>query len=533
MKRIMAACALAVTVVVIAAPTHAATKRSASALCVGGGGCYSTIQAAVDASQDGDTVKINPGTFAGGVSVPKSISLVGAGASRTIIKGGGPVLTLGQAGAPTPATISVRGVMVTGGLNTGPDPSDVNNSEYAQAHGGGIFIPFGPDQPDGPPLVGANVTIVDSVIAGNRVRPGTSADFGIPCPDGFQCPGALAAGGGIESRGNLTLINSVVRDNQAITDTGFAGGGGIRVLVGSLTMKHSVVTHNQSVVTPPHGIYPWGAGVIIDGGSGAIVISDSVISDNRVSMTSVYPVGALTNSTGAALDFDESHTGPVTVTDTRITGNVASGFDPAGDGSASAIVYINSGSPLTMRNTVISDNHVMANGAANVAGGVIFQVNSGSVITNTAITGNTTSVTSTGDAASFGAVVTGSEEPVVFVDSIVADNTVQISGQTTVSTFGVGITNYGVLQLQGTRVTNNSARAFGPSGSIDGGGIWNGQFVDGLLPQLTLTDSLVARNALSGSAGLTLQGGGLFTAFPVTLQHSVIARNTPDQCYGC
>ena len=83
------------------------------------------------------------------------------------------------------------------------------------------------------------------------------------------------------------------------------------------------------------------------------------------------------------------------------------------------------------------------------------------------------------------------------------------------------------------RVTNNSARAFGPSGSVDGGGIWNGQFVDGLLPQLTLTNSRVTGNALIGSAGLTVQGGGLFTAFPVILQHSKIKDNTPDQCFGC
>jgi len=30
-----------------------------------------------------------------------------------------------------------------------------------------------------------------------------------------------------------------------------------------------------------------------------------------------------------------------------------------------------------------------------------------------------------------------------------------------------------------------------------------------------------------------VQGGGLFTLFPVTLRNSVIAQNAPDQCYGC
>jgi hypothetical protein len=513
---------------VVVVPTQAATKRMAATLCVGGSGCFATIQAAVDAAHDGDTIKINPGTFAGGVQIAKSVNLVGAGAARTIIKGGGTVLTLGTLdGTTQPAAISIRGVTITGGLNRNlPD-----GPGSSAALGGGVFIPATLGLDGTSP--GPTVTIADSVITGNRVQPDGSADFGLPCPDGFKCPFAFAGGGGIDSHGNLTLVNTIVSDNKAFTDTGFAGGGGIRQTEGSLTLRHSVVTRNESVVTPPYGQYPYGAGIIVDGGSGAIVISDSVISDNRVSMTSVYPVGALTNSTGAALDFDENHTGPVTVTDTRITGNVASGFDAAGDGSASSIVYINSGSPLTMRNTVISGNHTIANGAANVFGGVIFEVNSSSVITSTAITGNTISVTSTGDATSVGAVVTGSQDPVVFVDSLVAGNTAQISGQTSVSTFGVGVENFGVLQLQRTRVTDNSVRATGSSGQVSGGGIWNGQLVDGLLPQLTLTDSAVARNSISGSLGLTVQGGGLFTTSPVTLQHSVIAQNMPDQCYGC
>jgi len=517
---------LAIAAVAVTAPTNAATKRSASTLCVGGGGCYSTIQAAVDAAHEGDTIKLNPGTFAGGVQVPKSLNIVGAGAGRTVIRGGGPVLTLGTLDAPTqPAAISIRGVTIMGGVNTGAAP------DYAGAHGGGVLIPAAVGASDTFP--GASVTIADSVIAGNRVQPSGSTDFGISCPDGFVCPGAFAGGAGIESHGNLTLVNTIVSDNRAVTDTGYAGGGGVRQIEGSLTMRHSVVTRNQSVVTPPHGIYPWGAGVIVDGGSGAVVISDSVISDNTVSMTSVYPVGPGTGASGAALDFDESHTGPVTVTDTRITGNIVSGSDPAGDGSASAIVYVNSGSPLTMRNTVISGNHVIASGATGVTGGVIFATNSQSMISNMTLTGNTTSVTSTGDATGYSAFDIVSAQPSLVIDSVFAGNTTRVSGQTTANIYGVGMFNGGVLQLRRTRVTDNTGRADGQSGTVDAGGILNNQLFDELLPQLTLTDSLVARNSISGSAGLTVHGGGISSTFPVTLQHSLITQNTPDQCFGC
>jgi hypothetical protein len=51
--------------------------------------------------------------------------------------------------------------------------------------------------------------------------------------------------------------------------------------------------------------------------------------------------------------------------------------------------------------------------------------------------------------------------------------------------------------------------------------------------RLALVDSAVTGNTLTASAGITMQGGGLFTLFPVTLTDSVVAGNVPDQCYGC
>jgi hypothetical protein len=44
----------------------------------------------------------------------------------------------------------------------------------------------------------------------------------------------------------------------------------------------------------------------------------------------------------------------------------------------------------------------------------------------------------------------------------------------------------------------------------------------------------VTKNVLTGSAGVTLQGGGLFTlGFPISLTDSRIDKNVPDQCFGC
>jgi hypothetical protein len=38
---------------------------------------------------------------------------------------------------------------------------------------------------------------------------------------------------------------------------------------------------------------------------------------------------------------------------------------------------------------------------------------------------------------------------------------------------------------------------------------------------------------LSGLPGAVLQGGGLYTEVPVTLQQTRIEDNIPDQCVGC
>src|SRR5438045_849492 len=89
----------------------AAGFRSArGAVCVGGPRCDEQIQAAVNAARDGDTSRIAPGTYAGGVIVDRSVDLVGAGATATVISGGGHVITIGSASS-TP-TVTISGVTI-------------------------------------------------------------------------------------------------------------------------------------------------------------------------------------------------------------------------------------------------------------------------------------------------------------------------------------------------------------------------------------------------------------------------------------
>src|SRR5689334_15636681 len=97
----------------------AGTSRAASgSLCVAAKpACFTSLQAAIDAAQDGDVIHVDRGTFTGGVTIDKSIALLGSGAGTTTISGGGPVVTIGLAGAATQPTVRLDGLTITGGLN--------------------------------------------------------------------------------------------------------------------------------------------------------------------------------------------------------------------------------------------------------------------------------------------------------------------------------------------------------------------------------------------------------------------------------
>ena len=87
----------------------AARPASGATLCVGRqAGCFAQIQPAVNVAHDGDTIAIGAGTFAGGITIDKSVRILGAGASRTIIKGGGPVVTIFRATAPDALSVDDR-----------------------------------------------------------------------------------------------------------------------------------------------------------------------------------------------------------------------------------------------------------------------------------------------------------------------------------------------------------------------------------------------------------------------------------------
>ena len=360
----------------------AAQRASAATLKVCQSGCpYTQLAPAVAAAHSGDEINLGPGTYAGGVTIDRSVKLVGASAGTTIIRGGGPVLTIGAAGAASEPTVTIRGVTVTGGVTIG-------NLAPESGRGGGIYIPRAAG-----PATGATVTVRDSVIRGNSVAPRVAIESDDPC-----CPFADSGGGGISNDGTLTVVDTQVSDNRADPAAGLAsnaiGGGILNRAFGNLTVKHSVITHNHVAVTPPNGRFAPGGGIAATGGR--LTITDSRVSDNTADTLSAVPTGVEQEATAGGIQIQGNASG--TILGTTITDNRISSTNTLGD----AIAFsggLHADGPLVLRDSTISDNRVAATTATGSTGSADAtegggELNADDTITNTRVTGNTVTATS-------------------------------------------------------------------------------------------------------------------------------------------
>jgi hypothetical protein len=548
MKRLITA----TFVIPIAMGVACAPTPASSALCVGSGsGCYSTLQAAVDAAHAGDTIRIDPGTFAGGVTINVSVTIIGAGASSTIIKGGNSVLTIGRFNGPNEPTVSITGVTITGGV-TRSSPESIPRFSIASysgviAQGGGIEIPQSRAGP------GATVTITNSVITGNRVAPSQTLPIGPPCPGNVNCPYAEADGGGIDDWGRLTVVHTTVSENLVGSTSGLstlasdANGGGIMVeSTGSLVLNDSMISNNQASATAPNGRYVDSGGIYVEGSK--LTMNRDLVNGNTAELSSSLP---FPNPTDCSDPHVHAIAGGVhvssatsgTISDTTISGNSVSATNTAGDATADSGGLRSDGPlALALANDIISGNRVTATTAPGSSGSAFADSGAGEMnatgpIRNTRFTGNIVEATASAGIAqvSAGAFIAGSNPLSTISDSVISDN--RLSATTTSGSAiveGGGIQSVELLTLQNTVVENNTGTARGPAGMAQGGGIWNGTIACATPPvQLTLAGSTVSGNTLTASPAITIEGGGLYTTFPVTSTDSTIARNLPDQCFRC
>ena len=175
-----------VALVLAALLVAGAPPASAATLQVCPSGCsFTTIAGALAAAANGDTIGIAAGTYAGGFTVDKNVTLRGEGADQTTITGGGPVVTVANGVSAT-----IESVTITGGTSF---------------YGGGI-------------LNNGTLTLKESTVSGNTAT----------------------IGGGITNFSTLTLQESTVSGNTADL------GGGIFNNGGTVTLSESTVSGNTA-----------------------------------------------------------------------------------------------------------------------------------------------------------------------------------------------------------------------------------------------------------------------------------------------
>jgi hypothetical protein len=457
------------------------------------------------------------------------------------------VVTVGKFAATVEPTVSIRGVTITSGVTrSSPVSTAYEGKRGVFALGGGIFVP-----PAANFATGATVTISDSVITENTAAPSASVDSGIACPGGDgQCPFAEAGGGGIDNWGTLTVDSSVVSNNQSAGPvTSDADGAGIYTQQGSLTVNHSVVTGNQAIATAPDGRYAEGGGIMVDfswfppGATATLSVRNSVVSNNSARLTSNLPSlfgGSLIKMNVNAGGIQVGTGIPTAAESTAITGNSTKATDLHGEPDAIDAGMNVGNSPIVIQNTQIDDNTDTTTSATttdSLPTGDALELDGSGSISNTSINDNVSvSTTPDGAAAAGGAlgVFNSGTQLVTMQNSFISGNlTEALSTTGSATALGGGVWNNGLLLMRNVQVGNNVARAEGPSGTAQGGGIWNGVDIAGPTVELTLENTSINHNVVDGSVGITLQGGGLFTTSPVTLIHTTIALNIPDQCVGC
>jgi hypothetical protein len=224
--------------------------------CRSGQHACKTISNAILLTLPGDSIFVAPATYREFVFIPFELKIIGSGAKTTIVDGGG-VSQVVVIGSEPKVQVTLSQMTFRHGGGT--------------ADGGGVYNCFG------------TLTVIDSIITGNRIRSGNGS-FGYGAGI-YNCPSSTLTlinttmsensaevGGAICNGGALTVINSTFSGNVARQHR----GGGIGNY-GLLIIANSTFTGNTSGAS---GF----AGGILNGGlfqsAGTLVINNSTLSGN-------------------------------------------------------------------------------------------------------------------------------------------------------------------------------------------------------------------------------------------------------------
>ncbi len=279
---------------------------------------FATIQGAIYACTNGDTVVVRPGTYI------ENIDFLGK--AITVMSEKGPALTIIDGGQPSDPD---RGSVVYFEYGEGPD-SVIDG--FTITNGSGTF--FGYDSYKGGGILCFNT---DPIIRNNIITMNSG----------------VSAGGGIYLKyGSPTISNNIISGN---TLEGFGcQGGGVMCYRSDVTITDTIISNNAAM--------SWGSngGGLYISGAPNVTITNSTISANSVNMNNGGGGGLYCASTNLTMTNTTvwgnkaGHAGGLylggdvlTVTNSTIYGNVATSY------AGGMRIHVNS---LTITNTISWNN---------------------------------------------------------------------------------------------------------------------------------------------------------------------------------
>jgi uncharacterized repeat protein (TIGR01451 family) len=378
-----------------------------------------------------------------------------------------------------PNNCSLRGAIITANARPGADTINLPAGLYTLSINGAnedAAATGDLDITDSLTIVGSGAAVTtiawldDSDVIPDRVfhivSPGITVTIsGIAIQNGQ----ANLNGGGILNNATLTLVESVVSDNESFF--GYGGGifsGGAEGVASTLTLTNSTVKNNTA---------PDGGGIF---NNGAAILTGSTVSANEALLGYGGYGGGILNGGVDAFDLDGGvFQSTLTLANSTVSGNQAASGGGIFNGESFGGYggYGGFENTLTLTNSTVSDNTAPFGGGIGNAATLV--LNQSTIRRNIAVEG--------GGIANIG---------------IATLNNVTLSDNRANNGSGGGILNaINILTLNGSTVSNNTATNIG-------GGIGN------VGARLDLVNSAVSDNIVNGSGG-GIANTGLFITPPI------------------
>jgi fibronectin-binding autotransporter adhesin len=434
--------------------------------------CYAGVQAALDAANPGDEIRVATGTYSGVQS--RANITEHAFISKTLTVQGGYTTsnwtTPDATANPTTLDAQDQGVVLVIMGNISPTVSGLRITG-GYANGGGA----GTDSGGGIYLISATAVLTGNNIFGNKAANGGGIFLAFSTATLISNTIANNTGDGFNARGGGVYLASspaTLRDNLISANLNPSGDGGGLYLNGSnATLNSNTIVSNTAVHgnglylnnSPAHvsgNTISFNSGVGVSGGGAFLLASAATFDHNIITRNAKGAGGGLYLQASAAM-----------LRNNLISGNSANGNSGGG-------VY------LSASNATLSGNTIEANGADYLGGG-LYAVSSSAAISGNLISDN--------NAASVGGIVLDSS-PANMTGNVIRNNSGFAGGGGVLLLSSGGTLNANVISgnfcygscsagggglilkggsviLQNNVVSDNRIDATGPSAAGAAGGI--------------------------------------------------------------